>query len=89
MANNQLTGIFNAISVAGNRDGLIAINEPESEVGVRGRYIDAYALLSTLSERIQAGDVILEIKEIGDSCQKKEYFDRLCESCQLLPPTAS
>ena len=89
MANNQLTGIFNAISVAGNRDGLIAINEPESEVGIRGRYIDAYALLSTLSERIQAGDVILEIKEIGDSCQKKEYFDRLCESCQLLTPTAS
>ena len=89
MANNQLTGIFNAISVAGNRDGLIAINEPESEVGIRGRYIDAYALLSTLSERIQAGDVILEIQEIGDSCQKKEYFDRLCESCQLLPPTAS
>ena len=89
MANNQLTGIFNAISVAGNKDGLIAINEPESEVGIRGRYIDAYALLSTLSERIQAGDVILEIKEIGDSCQKKEYFDRLCESCQLLPPTAS
>ena len=88
MANNQLTGIFNAISVAGNRDGLIAINEPESEVGIRGRYIDAYALLSTLSERIQAGDVILEIKEIGDSCQKKEYFDRLCESCQLLPPIA-
>mgnify|MGYP001150471255 FL=1 len=88
MANNQLTGIFNAISVAGNRDGLIAINEPESEVGIRGRYIDAYALLSTLSERIQAGDVILEIKEIGDSCQKKEYFDRLCESCQLLTPIA-
>lgn len=88
MANNQLTGIFNAISVAGNRDGLIAINEPESEVGIRGRYIDAYALLSTLSERIQAGDVVLEIKEIGDSCQKKEYFDRLCESCQLLTPIA-
>ena len=85
MANNQLTGILNAISAAGNRDGLAAINTPEFEVGIRGRYIDAYALLST---RIQAGDVILEIKEIGDSCQKKEYFDRLCESCQLLTPIA-
>lgn len=88
MANNQLTGIFNAISAAGNRDGLAAINTPEFEVGIRGRYIDAYALLSTLSERIQAGDVVLEVKEVGDSCQKKEYFDRLCESCQLLTPIA-
>ena len=87
MANNQLTGILNAISAAGNRDGLAAINTPEFEVGIRGRYI-AYALLSTLSERIQAGDVVLEVKEIGDSCQKKEYFDRLCESCQLLTPIA-
>ena len=31
MANNQLTGIFNAISAAGNRDGLAAINTPEFE----------------------------------------------------------
>ena len=88
MSNNQLTGILAAISVAGNRDGLVAINEPESEVGIQGRYIDAYALLSMLSERISAGDIVLQIKEVGDSCQKKEYFDRLCESCQLLTPIA-
>lgn len=40
-----------------------------------------YNLLAVLAQRLKAGDVVLEIKEVGDSCRKKKYYDQLCKSC--------
>lgn len=65
-----------------NVSHLFNVDIVENEVAYRGRAVDAYLLVSVLAQRIAAGDI--EINDIGDSCGKKEYYDKLVCSCRKL-----
>jgi len=84
MNKKTLKAITNALTVCGDLSNVHGVSGEDSEVFVRGRDVDAYLLISVLAMRIEAGDIELEIKEVGDFCQKKEFFDKLCGSCLML-----
>ena len=42
---------------------------------ISGKMVNVYLFVSTLAQRIAAGDV--ELVEKGDSIHKKEYYSRL------------
>lgn len=47
------------------------------------KQLRCYDLLASLARRLNAGDVVLDIKEVGDSCGEKVQFEHLCEKCAL------
>lgn len=47
------------------------------------KQLRCYDLLASLARRLNAGDVVLDIKEVGDSCGEKAHFEQLCKKWAL------
>lgn len=69
----------------GYLDGVVPIPSDENdeyEIGIRGKYNDWYLFVETLAMRMKAGDIILNIEEVGDSIKKKDYFYKLLKEIE-------
>lgn len=73
--------IVKALLVSGYHMGVENIDSAYGTF-INGRFVDAYLAVLTLAERIAAGDVMLVEKD--DFLKKKNYYDRLLESCKTL-----
>ena len=60
---------------AGHFAGLHREGESEEDMVISGKMVNVYLFVSTLAQRIAAGDV--ELVEKGDSIHKKEYYNSL------------